>query len=85
MFSKHIPLLFTLSPQNCVKMRNLPSYNVEKGIMEYIRKKISTKNTKMHFLVKVETKKIIYVDISWDGTSSMMCVTLDILRVFLTN
>ena len=49
-FSQHVPLSITFSPQNCVKMKNLLSYDFEQGNVEYICKKIGTKSTKMIFL-----------------------------------
>ena len=48
-FSQHIPLSITLSGQNCLKMKNLLSYDFEQGTLEYIYKRIGTKSTKMIF------------------------------------
>ena len=48
-FSQHIPLSITFSAQNCLKMKNLLSYDFEQGTIEYIYKRIGTKSTKMKF------------------------------------
>ena len=40
--------------ENCMKIKNLLSYDFEQGTMEFICKEIGAKSTKMIFFVKVE-------------------------------
>ena len=74
-FSQHIPLSITFSAQNCLKMKNLLSYDFEQGTKEYIYKKSVQKVQKWIFFVKVEINICIFSSTARHVSPTKMTIT----------
>ena len=74
-FSQHVPFSISFSSHNCVKIKNLLSYDFEQGTIEYICKKSGTKSTKIFFFVKVEINICIFSSTARHVRPTKMTIT----------